>query len=426
MQVSRKAAPLLTSKAQYRVLYGGRSSGKSWFVAQMLVMAAMEGKKRILCAREYQNSIGESAKELITERIDKLGFSDQFTVQNTTIKCKTTGSEFLFWGLRTNPRSIRSLEGIDICWIEEAQTISKTSWDELEPTIRKPGSYFYVTLNPELEIDESYQRFIVHPPEDSTVIEMNWRHNPWFSKESEKQRRAHADRDPVGYKTIWEGQCRQAVEGSIYGDVLETAREEGRITSVPVDVALPVHTGWDLGVLDSTAIWFFQVTRGGEIHWIDYHEDAGPGLDSYARVLSDKGYTYGTHYAPHDIKARELGSGKSRLEVAAGFGIKFFVVRRIGSGHVPEAEAGIAAVRDASGRMWWDQLRCKVGLQMLSRYRRGFNQALNEFRPGPVHDSASHCADAKRTAIVGYAPARVAERTNHEDSMPTGPSGWMV
>jgi hypothetical protein len=142
-------------------------------------------------------------------------------------------------------------------------------------------------------------------------------------------------------------------------------------------------------------------------------------------VLAQKGYTYGTHYAPHDIKARELGSGKSRLEVAAGFGIQFRPVRRIGSSHIPEAEAGIAVVRDAFPRMWFDEKMCKVGLQMLHRYRRGLNKALNEFRPLPVHDSASHCADGLRCALVGHEPARAVVQ-HPEVYMPTGPGAWMT
>lgn len=414
MLFPRKASALLHSKARYKVLVGGRASCKSWTIVNMLIKASTERKVRVLCVREYQSSIEESAKHLLETRINDMGLSDEFVILRTTIKSRITGSEFIFLGLRHNVQSIRSLEGVDICWIEEGQAISKTSLDVLIPTIRKEGSEFYISMNPELEIDEIYQRFVVSPQKDSLVIEMNWSDNPWFSEESNQDRLECEQRDPVGYRNIWEGKCKQSVEGSIFGDMLELAKIEGRITGVPMDATMLVHTGWDLGILASTAIWFFQVTRGGEIHLIDYHEDAGPGLEHYARVLQQKNYTYGNHYAPHDIKARELGTGKSRLEVAAGFGIQFLPVKRIANRDSREDEAGIAVVRETFGRMWFDKIKCKVGLQMISRYRRGFNRAMNEFRPIPVGDSASHCADALRCAMVGYSEVVARKNKIHE------------
>lgn len=430
LELPRKAEPLLSSKARYRVLYGGRGSAKSWTLAGLLIISAVSGPVRVLCTREYQNSIDESAKYLLERRIEEMGLSREFRILRTTIKAKRTGAQFLFWGLRHNVKSIQSLEAIDICWVEEAQTISRTSWDVLVPTVRKTGSHFFVSFNPELEIDETWQRFILRPPSDSLVIEMNWRDNPWFPKELDAERLDCAERDPVGYKTIWEGQCRQAVEGSIYGDVLEKARVDGRVTRVPHDEALPVYTCWDLGVLDATAIWFFQVTLGGEIHWIDYHEDNGPGIGHYARIVKERPYSYRSHYAPHDVKGRELGTGgvgmaQNVKQVALGFGLILLPVKRLDPKDSREDEAGIAVVRDAFGRMWFDELRCKVGLQMLSRYRRGFNRALEEFRPVPIHDGASHCADAMRCGMVGHVPERAVTQYP-EGLMPVGPSAWMT
>ncbi len=134
------------------------------------------------------------------------------------------------------------------------------------------------------------------------------------------------------YDQEFECSFEAAVKGAIYSEVLQEARAAGRITTVPYDPLLPVNTDWDLGIGDSMAIWFSQSTRSGEVRLIDYEEGSGEGFPYYAKRLADKGYVYGTHWAPHDIAVRELGSGKSRLEIAAGFGLKFSVTPRINSG----------------------------------------------------------------------------------------------
>lgn len=427
-----KAAEL-ERPARYKILYGGRGSAKSWTVARILATKAASQKLRILCCREYQNSIAESSKHLIESQIALLGYDGAFRINSQSIVGTVTGSEFLFEGLHSNVNSIKSLEDIDICWIEQAETITKASLDVLIPTIRAEDSEIWLTINPELEIDEVYQRYILNPPKDSVVINLNYSDNEWLPKVLEKERLDCLERDPIGYRHIWLGECRQAIEGAIYGDLIHKAKDEGRITSVPYDLAMPVHTGWDLGVLDPTAIWFFQVTRGGEIHFIDYYEDSPAqqggvsetGLPYHARMLKAKPYVYGNHYAPHDIEARELGTGKSRKETGLALGIRFTPVRRIAGKESREDEAGIAAVRDAFSRCWFDAAKTAQGIQMLSRYRRGFNKTLAEFTAIPVHDAASHCADAMRCAIVGYrAPAIIKER----ERMPLGIGGaqaWM-
>ena len=181
-----------------------------------------------------------------------------------------------------------------------------------------------------------------------------------------------------------------AVRGAIYAKELEQARSDGRVTSVPVDPLLPVDTDWDLGVGDSTAIWFSQSTRSGEVRLVDYYEASGEGLPFYARLLASKGYTYGTHWAPHDIQVRELASGRSRLETAASLGIRFRVVPQVG------VEDGIHAARMLFPVCWFDARKCAAGLEALQHYRRDYNTRLNEFKATPVHDFASHGADGFR------------------------------
>lgn len=183
------------------------------------------------------------------------------------------------------------------------------------------------------------------------------------------------------------------VPGSIYGAQLDEAMLQGRISNVPRDLTLPVHTYWDLGVGDSTSIWFLQ-RAGKEWRAVDFYEASGEGLPHYAQVLKDRGYTYGDHWAPHDIQVRELGSGKSRLEVAASLGIRFRITPNIG------VEDGIHAARMVFPQVWFDATRCEKGMEALRYYRRDYNTRIGEFKATPVHDWASHAADAFRYFAV--------------------------
>lgn len=185
-----------------------------------------------------------------------------------------------------------------------------------------------------------------------------------------------------------------AITGAYYAKELNQAEADGRIGRVPYDKALKVHTAWDLGVSDSTAIWFYQqVAR--EIRVIDYYEAAGHGLDHYAGVLDKRGYLYGTHNGPHDIAVRELGSGKSRIETAAGLGIKFKTIP------ASSVQDGINAARMLISRMYFDRDRCATGIDALRQYRekRDDKRGVNL---GPLHDWTSHAADAFRTLANGY------------------------
>lgn len=192
------------------------------------------------------------------------------------------------------------------------------------------------------------------------------------------------------YAQEFECSFEAAVKGSIYANELEAMRVSHRIGMVPVDPILPVQTAWDLGVGDHTAIWFVQALRGGEVRLVDYYEASGEGLPHYASVLASKGYIYGTHWAPHDIQVRELGSGRSRLETALSLGIRFAVAPNV------PVEEGIHASRMLLPRCWADAERTKAGIEALQHYRRDYNQRLNEFKATPVHDWASHGADAFR------------------------------
>ena len=187
------------------------------------------------------------------------------------------------------------------------------------------------------------------------------------------------------------------IEGAYYGTQMLEAEKEKRITTVPYDPMAKVHTVWDLGVGDSTAIWFYQ-TIGREIHCIDYLETSGEGLDYYVKALQEKNYIYGNHYAPHDIQVRELSSGKSRLEIAEGLGIKFEIAPNLG------VDDGIMATRMLLPRVWFDRNKCERGLNALNSYHKEWDDDNKTWKNKPNHDWSSHGSDAFRYLAVSYQP----------------------
>ena len=206
---------------------------------------------------------------------------------------------------------------------------------------------------------------------------------------------AQAQMTPEQYEQEYECSFTAAIIGAYYGKLLADADDSNRVTRVPYDPAYPVHTAWDLGVNDSTAIWFAQVFRGGAVNIIDYYENGGVGLDHYADVLNRKDYTYGDHLAPHDIEVRELGSGKSRWETAYSLGLRFRVIPKM------KVADGINAARMLIPKCYFDRDKCGEGLEMLRQYRQEWDEKRKMFRDHPRHDYTSHAADAFRYLAVG-------------------------
>lgn len=185
--------------------------------------------------------------------------------------------------------------------------------------------------------------------------------------------------------------------GSYYGKWLDAAVREDRIRKVAYDPRLLVYTSWDLGIDDSTGIWFFQISPGGEWRWLKYYEDSGKGLDTYAKLLHEQAYVYKKHLLPHDIEVRELTyQGRSRRHYLEGLGVRPVKV-------VPAANPAdrIAAARAILPRSFFDHDGCEVGLDKLRNYRREWNPHMGVWRSEPVHDEASHCADAFGTGVQG-------------------------
>jgi hypothetical protein len=221
------------------------------------------------------------------------------------------------------------------------------------------------------------------------------------------------------YDQEFECSFEAAVKGAIFAAELQQARSDGRITSVPYEPLLPVDTAWDLGVGDNTAIWFSQSTRGGEVRLIDYYEASGEGLPHYVNMLRQKPYSYGGHWAPHDIEVREFSSGQSRHATALSLGITFRIAPKV------SIEDGLHAMRMLFPRCWFDATKTQAGLESLQHYQRDYNSRLNEFKPAPLHNWASHGADAFRMLAVRHQQLRAARSSESRLPVLTGPHAWM-
>jgi len=334
--------------------------------------------------------------KLLSDQIQDLGLGDFYEVLETAIRGKN-GSEFSFAGLQSHTiNSIKSFEGVDRVWIEEGQAVTKRSWDVLIPTIRKPGSEIWITYNPELESDETHQRFCVNSPPGAVVVEMNYTDNPWFPAELEAERtHAQATMPESEYANIWEGRCKPAVEGAIYYNEVAQAEVEGRIRDVPIDPLLKTHAIWDLGWNDSMSIILVQ-RSASELRIVDYIEDSHRTLADYAMQLKAMQVNWGSDYLPHDGHAKDFKTGKSAAEILRSLGR--LVPNR---DEVPEMdiESGIRAARMTFSRMYFDKTRAARLIECLKRYRRSINQKTNE--PGaPLHDQFSHGADAFRYMAI--------------------------
>lgn len=407
VQFPKKLACLFKPK-RHKVAHGGRGSAKSWGFARALLILAAQKPLRVLCAREVQKSIKDSVHRLLSDQIQALGLGASYEVFETEIRGKN-GSLFLFAGLSSHTvESIKSFEGVDVVWVEEAQVVTKRSWDVLTPTIRKDGSEIWITLNPDMETDETYQRFVHGQPEESEesfVVQMNWRDNPWFPPVLEKERQATLVRDPDNYQNIWEGEPKRVSEGAIYRLEIERLYADKRIRPVPYDPLLQVHTVWDLGWNDAMTIGLWQ-RQGGEVRCIGYIEDSHRTLDSYVAELEKNPYRWGTDFIPHDGRARNTQTGKSTEEALKAMGRNVVVLPQLA------IEEGIKAARMMFPRVYLDEDKTARLVECLKRYRRQINERTQE--PGaPLHDEFSHGADMFR-----YAGMAVEQMGNAEKAKP--------
>lgn len=370
-----------------------------------------------VCIREVQESIKDSVKALIESKIEKLGLGGFYDITRDEIR-GLNGSLMIFRGMQSyNAQNIKSLEGFDWAWVEEAQTLSAISLRMLRPTLRKEGSELWFGWNPRHDTDAVDMLLRgANKPKGAIVVEVNWQDNPWFPDALRQEKDEDYAADPEMADHVWGGNYEIVSEGAYYARLLVDAEKNGRVGHFPYKPSLPVRTAWDIGVDDYTAVWFIQ-DDGVNATVIDYYEASGDGADDVLSVcmpeifvpppyeerfrgwsreaaLIGLGRTeplkYAAHFLPHDVRMREWGHGaRSRVETLTALGLKNIAK---GIPHVPADR--IQAVRRILPVTRFNLIpRVELGMKRLRRFRRKWNDALQTYTT-PEHDENSHGADA--------------------------------
>lgn len=405
-------APLLYP-SRYKAAWGGRGSGKSWFFAGLLVEEHLANPGfRSVCIREVQKSLKESAKRLIESKIEDYGLTaaDGFRVLADRIETPG-GGIIIFQGMQDHTaESIKSLEGFNRAWVEEAQTLSSRSLQLLRPTIRTTGSELWFSWNPRLRVDPVDAMFRAgEPPTGSVVVKANWSDNPWFPDELEQERLDSLRDNADQYAHIWDGDYVTVAEGAYFAKHLAQARNEGRICIVPRDPLMAVRTFWDIGGTgaraDACAIWVAQFI-GQQINVIDYYEAQGQPLAAHITWMRQRGYDGCEIILPHDGATHDRVHQVSYESALRDAGFPVEVVPNQGAG---AASARIEATRRQFPRIWFDEKNCDGGLLALGWYHEKKDEQRN-IGLGPEHDWASHAADAFGLMNIIYTPPQIARR----------------
>ena len=408
---------------RYKIAYGGRAAARSWTFGRKLLIRGTERKMLILCTRELQKSIKDSVHRLLKNQIDLMGLNGFYSSTDTSIK-GLNGTEFIFLGTRHNPSEIKSLEGVDICWIEEAHSITEDSWDIIDPTIRKEGSEIWISYNTRFKFDTIHKMFVVDtPPPSSLVLKTSYEDNPYLTDVLKTQMETMKVKDYEKYLNIWGGELKQLATGAVFGKQITETKKAGRLCVVPVQKSCEVHTFNDIGKNDPCAWWFMQQV-GKEYRFIDYYENRLEDVDHYVRVVKALGYNYGKHWMPHDTDHDRLGMKRNIKEQFEDGGIKpIEIVDRVSDKYIAIQQANDvfpscwfhstelepAEIEKREGYIEWLRegwqtraQRMEKGWEMLCNYRYKYNDSDDMFQSKPHHDRASNGADAFMQFAQGY------------------------
>lgn len=389
-------APLL-EPARYKGAWGGRGSGKSHHFAEQIVARHVhQPGRRTVCIREVQKSLKQSAKKLIEDKLSQFGLGAQhgFDVQREVIHTPG-GGIITFTGMQDHTAdSVKSLEGFDCAWVEEAQSLSDRSLTLLRPTLRKDSSELWFSWNPQRPTDP-VDRLLrsVDAPTGAVVVRANWSDNPWFPAVLEQERQDCLRLTPERYGHIWEGEYATVLEGAYFARHLTQAQLEGRIGFVARDPLLKIHAFWDLAGTgdraDAVAIWIVQFV-GAEIRALDYYEAVGQPFDAHVNWLRSAGYADAVCVLPHDGASHDVVFSITPQGYLSKAGFSCEVVQNQGRG---AAVQRVEAARQVFPAIRFDEERTKPGRDALGWYHERRDEARG-MGLGPEHDWASHGADA--------------------------------
>lgn len=388
--------PLL-EPSRYKGAWGGRASGKSHFFAGLMAEEHLANRgQRSVCIREVQKSLKLSAKQLIEDKLReyRLGESDGFKVWREVIETPGDGI-ITFTGMQDHTAdSVKSLEGFNRAWVEEAQSLSDRSLTLLRPTIRSPGSELWFSWNPSRPTD-AVDRMLRggNLPTGSTIVRANWSDNPWLPCEVEQERQDNLRIEPDRYGHIWEGEYATVLAGAYFARHLTEAQLQGRIAFVPQDPLVSIHAVWDIGSTsgkaDATSIWIVQYI-GDEVRWLNYYEAVGQSFDTHVHWLRDRGYEDATCILPHDGVKHDTVAKITPEGFLRKAGFKVFTVPNQGKG---AAMLRVEALRSVLPASRFNEETTAGGREALGWYHEKRDQHRN-IGLGPNHDWASHAADA--------------------------------
>lgn len=394
IETARVFKPLL-KPARYKGAHGGRGSGKSHFFGEMLVEDCLRERGMLaVCIREVQKTLAQSSKRLIENKIESLRVSREFKIFNDKIETPGDGI-IIFQGMQDHTaESIKSLEGFKRAWIEEAQTLSQRSLSLLRPTIRAEGSELWASWNPRRKSDAIDDFLRSKRPENSVVIQANWRHNPWFPSVLEDERQLDLKLYPDRYEHIWEGDYAKAFEGAYFAQQLAEAKAQGRIGVVAADPLLPIKAFWDIGgagaKADAMSIWIIQFV-GHQIRVLDYIEGVGQVLAYYVNELRSRGWSKVNCVLPHDGVNTSAITGKRYVDHLRDAGLDCQEpIPNQGSG---AAMMRIEAVRRIFPQVWFNEATTEAGRDALGYYHERKDES-RSIGLGPEHDWSSHAADS--------------------------------
>ena len=412
VELPPKLIPVFTDgpdeTVRYRGAYGGRGSAKTRSFAKMAairgyMLAAAGQSGIILCGREFQNSLDESSMEEVKAAIaSEEWLASHYEVGEKYIRTRSHlpgRIDFKFAGLAKNIDSIKSKSRIHIMWVDEAEPVSEAAWSKITPTVREQDSEIWVTWNPERMHSATNERFRLKATPDMKIVECNWSDNPWFPDVLDGERRRDLKVRPDEYDHVWGGDYVTVVKGAYYAEHLTAAKSQNRIIeNMSIDPMLTIYSVDDIGgagaKADSYTKWIFQVV-GESVRFLDYYEAQGQTLGYHAKWMRDSGYESAKILLPHDGVNVNSVTGKRYEDHWRDAGFAVEVIPNQGRG---AASQRIESTRRVFGNFYFDKHKTEAGRETLKFYRANYDEERG-IDLGPVHDFASHCADA--IGIVG-------------------------